>query len=165
MELEKQKIDMWGDLMSKFPTKVLTPEDEANIRKEYKNGELFYNLMKKHKIGQQRLNRILDGRVPKVGGKVKKFMPMGKMLEANKKHIDQAKNLFESINVGDTVELKHKGEIARQNESMYYLTNVHSGTVIQKTDNQIFVQESKWKRQGISLSQILARQVDIRKVG
>lgn len=150
--------------MSKGTRRILSKQDEAQIRMDRKNGSSLQLLMKKYDISQSRLYRILEGRNTMQQGVIK-VMPMEDILKDNEKKSIAAKELFEQINVGDRVELKHKGEGTRQSENIYYLTNVHKGVVIQKTQDQIFVQESAHKRQGIALSQILSKQVDIRKVG
>lgn len=70
---------------------------------------------------------------------------------------------FDSINIGDKLEIEHHDDNRGDNGALTKEINVHTGVVYCKTANQIFVKESEHKRQGITINQLISKHVKIRR--
>ena len=83
------------------------------------------------------------------------------IVASNKIENTKARQKFESIQIGDYIEISHRDDKSncRTGIKSYNGINAHKGIVIQKTDCLITIRETKWKTQSISINQLLTKDV------
>jgi hypothetical protein len=161
------QIKNGGDMMAK--ARYLSDDDVENIRKLYKEGTPIEKLRKKYRVAHVRIRNILKNNyvhTPKGEKAGRPFvMTFEEKITKTLLKIRHAKKIYESINVGDYLELIHYDDAEYSSkDSKYRHINVHKGQVISKTDKVITVQEAPHKKQGITLGQILSANVKIKNI-
>ena len=141
----------------------LKDKDISKIKEQYKAGATIDKLRKAYGVGFMRIAKIVDKDykpTPTNAGK-RRFKTEEERQEEYKVARNKAESIFNSISIGDYVEISHYDDTLGRYEKCYNSINVHAGTVISKNDKVITVQESAHKKQGITLSQILSKQVRV----